>query len=57
MSQNSYNQAVEITKIILQREPQYLLHSDSMEADIYNISEFVEMLAHALNGIEQDHLN
>lgn len=57
MSQNSFNQAVEITKIILQTSPERLIGSrQSVENNAKQLSLFVQTLAADLQEIESLHI-
>ncbi|ULJ66194.1 hypothetical protein [Wielerella bovis] len=56
MSQNSYNQAIEITKIILQTSPERLIGSRSNAENAKKLSLFIQTLAADLKEIESQHI-
>lgn len=57
MSQNSFNQAVEITKIILQTSPEKLISPrQSVEGNAKSVSLFIQTLATDLQEIESLHI-
>lgn len=58
MSQNSYNQAIEIAKIILQTSPERLINASRNNVEnARQVSLFIETLASDLQNIELQHIN
>lgn len=61
MSQNSYNHAIEITKILLQSQPHKVINLNNAnptpEETSVQIAKFVRELADVLSGIEKEHSN
>lgn len=63
MSKNSFNQAIEITKVILQHHPEIILPNPThlgkpkdSKVKIREITEFIDTMANLLDKIEQYHL-